>query len=103
VSNTLRSCPDNILFQNINYILGGQRNLWKRSKCKSKITEQSKGGKQTLDDRIIKVESTEQSFSDGKLEILSFNQDIRAGLLSKILGKKANRIAQSKFSQFSKI
>lgn len=55
-SNTLRSKPDNLLFQNINSFLGGSKNMWEKSTSNSKVTKKSEGGFETIDQRMIKVE-----------------------------------------------
>lgn len=43
------------------------------------------------------VSGEKQSSSDGKLELVSFTEGVKAGIWGKILNKKPHRIAQSKY------
>jgi hypothetical protein len=54
---------------------------------------------------MIQVEQANQSSSDGKLELMSFNEHIKMGIISKILGRKPSKIMQSKlkFLNFLKL
>jgi hypothetical protein len=70
--------------------------MWQKSKNSSQITKKSSGGYETLENRMIKVEGEDQSMSDGKLELMSFNESMKAGFIGKIFGKKPSKISQSK-------
>lgn len=96
VSNTLRIKPDNILFQNISHFSGSSSSVWDKAKSTSMITKKSANGPETLEERMIKVDAEEQSISDGKLEVLAFDENIKGSILGKIFRKKAHRISQSK-------
>lgn len=88
LKNTIRVYPQNILFQNIDSYLGGQKDFWRRATEKSDIISNSK-------DQIL-IPGSEQSSSDGKLELLSFTEGVKTGIWGKILNKKPHRISQSK-------
>ena len=85
VKNTIRVYPQNILFQNIDSYLGGERDFWKRAKENSDIVSGTK-------DKIL-IPGGQQSGSDGKLELLTFTEGVKAGIWGKILNKRPHRIS----------
>jgi hypothetical protein len=86
--NILKAYPQNILFQNVDSYLGGDRDFWKRASQKSDIFCAAK--------RTILVPEGVQSCSDGKLELMTFTEGVKTGIWGKLLNKKPHRVAQSK-------
>jgi len=84
----LKGNPVNLICQNINFYMGGTKDIWKKSENKIALNKNDNSF-------IHKVKSWNQSFNDGKLEFFSYVSGFDLGL-EKIKSGNANKVHQGK-------
>ena len=84
----MKGNPVNLICQNINFYMGGTKDIWKKSESNVALDKDNAS-------YLRKVKSWNQSFNDGKLEFFSYSSGFDLGL-EKIKTGNANKVHQGK-------
>ena len=84
----LKGNPVNLICQNINYYMGGTKDIWNNAKNKFALNI-----KKENNDLLEKLKSSEQKLNDKKLEFLTYSSGFDLGL-EKIHSGYANKVYQ---------
>ncbi|KRX07365.1 ATP-NAD kinase-like domain [Pseudocohnilembus persalinus] len=84
----LKGSPNTIVMLNINSYAGGMENVWNNGVKKGALIDIANENYVQQQQNFVK-----QQFSDGKIEIVTFDSMLNMGL-GRVLPKQANRIAQ---------
>lgn len=86
----LNGDPISIVCQNINYYLGGSKDIWKNSGTNIGVTHLDANSEEEKNNLVEKA-SSEQKFDDKKLEFFTYESEVALGL-ENIYSGHANKI-----------
>jgi hypothetical protein len=93
----LKGDPVSVVFQNINFYLGGTKDIWEKSGSQFGLemvsVDKKKKNYQVREDSNLseKLENVQQSICDQKLEVFSYSSGLKVGL-EKISTGQADKI-----------